>query len=73
MVIGWSTLKAEFNGAFLYRHKDSFVIFLFDFSNETKIHNDFNIIISFLWTAQHLNYKPTDRLLLAHLTRYIDI
>lgn len=49
----WSTPKAEFKDAFSNRHKDSFVIF-FDFSNETKIHSAFNIIISFLFELHNI-------------------
>lgn len=69
----WSTPKAEFNDAFLNRHKDSFVIFFLIFRMKQKFTMISTLLFFLLWTAQYLNYKPTDRLLLAHLTRYIDI
>lgn len=41
----WSTPKGGFNDAFFIPSQRFFCHFFFDFSNETKIHNDFNIII----------------------------
>lgn len=69
----WSTPKADFNDAFFIPSQRFFCHFFLIFRMKQKFTMISTLLFFLLWTAQYLNYKPTDRLLLAHLTRYIDI